>query len=267
MPVAGGTLSPRKIKNLKSFSKRIKYLAVLKKYFTFFNLIFLTANVIVFLLLVCRRGDTDTSAVNESVFEFRIKSYNVFQFDETRATDAQKAINKKISDAKNRYLRDFESDFSEFLSESETGIACFLPSLEIKTQVRINSPEFFSARMDIVPWHQGACGNPTEVETFNFALVGNEIKELTLADVVPNESERIELLWCAFQKIRGELRNKLLADITEPAFKENCLSGDGYLKHIKFTLAENGMEIIFPSGLLTSRAVGPLSAFVEICNK
>jgi len=121
--------------------------------------------------------------------------------------------------------------------------------------------------MDIVPWHQGACGNPTEVETFNFALAGNGIKELTLSDVVPNESERTELLWRAFKKIRSELRDKLLADITEPAFKENCLGGDGYLKYAKFTLAENGMEIIFPSGLLTSRGIGPLSAFVEICNK
>lgn len=245
----------------------MKCLAMTKKYFTIFNLIFLAANVIVFLLLVCRWGDTDTSSANESVFEFRIKSDDVFQFDKTRATDAQKAINKKISDVKIRYLRDFESDFAEFLSESETGIACFLPSLEIKTQVRINSPELFSARMDIVPWHQGACGNPTEVETFNYALDGHGIRELTLADVVPNESGRIELLWCAFQKIRGEQRNELLADITKKVFKENCLGGDGYLKHIKFTLAENGMEIIFPSGLLTSRAVGPLSAFVEICNK
>lgn len=147
------------------------------------------------------------------------------------------------------------------------GIARYYPSLEIKTRVRINSPEFFSARMDIVPWHQGACGNPTEVETFNFALDENGIKEIALADIVPNESERTELLWRAFKKIRGELRNKLLADITEKVFKENCLSGDGYLKYAKFTLAENGMEIIFPSGLLTSRAVGPMSAFVEICNK
>lgn len=255
-----------KIKNLKSFSEKMKYLAVLKKYFTFFNLIFLAANAVLALFFVRPQPASDASAANESVFKFAVKS-DVFQFDESCATDAQKAINKKISDAKNRYLRDFESDFSEFLSESETGIACFLPSLEIKTQVRINSPEFFSARMDIVPWHQGACGNPTEVETFNFALVGNEIKELTLADVVPNESERIELLWCAFQEIRGERCDELLADITEPAFKENCLGDDGYLKHIKFTIAENGMEIIFPSGLLTSRTLGPMSAFVEICNK
>lgn len=244
----------------------MKWLAVLKKYFTFFNLIFLAANVIVFLLLVCRRGDTDTSAVNESVFKFAVKS-DVFQFDESCATDAQQAINKKLSDAKIRYLMEFEADFAEFLAESEMGIARYYPSLEIKTRVRINSPEFFSARMDIVPWHKGACGTPTEVETFNYALEGHGIRELTLADVVPNESGRIELLWCVFQKIRGERCDELLADIMKKVFKENCLGGDGYLKHIKFTLAEKGMEIIFPSGLLTSRAVGPLSAFVEICNK
>lgn len=244
----------------------MKCLAVPKKYFTIFNLIFLTANAVLALLFVRLRHTSDASAANECVFEFAVKS-DVFKFDESRATDAQKAINKKLSDVKIRYLREFEADFAEFLAESETGISRYYPSLEIKTRVRINSPEFFSARMDIVPWHQGACGNPTEVETFNFALDGNGIKELTLSDVVPNESERTELLWRAFKKIRGELRSKLLADITEPAFKENCLGDDGYLKYIKFTIAENGMGIIFPSGLLTSHALGPMSAFVEICNK
>lgn len=244
----------------------MKCLVVPKKYFTIFNLIFLAVNAVLALLFVRPQRASDASAANESVFEFAVKS-DVFQFDESCATDAQKAINKKLSDIKIRYLREFEADFAEFLAESETGISRYYPSLEIKTRVHINSPEFFSARMDIVPCHQGACGNPTEVETFNFALDGNGIKELTLSDVVPNESEQIELLWCAFQKICGERRDKLLADITEPAFKENCLGGDGYLKYIKFTIAENGMEIIFPSGLLTSRTLGPMSAFVEICNK
>ena len=244
----------------------MKCLVVPKKYFTIFNLIFLVANAVLALLFVRPQRASDASAANESVFEFAVKS-EVFQFDESRATDAQKAINKKLSDAKIRYLREFEADFAEFLSESETETVRYCPSLEIKTMVRINSPELFSVRMNVIPWHQGTCGNPTEVETFNFALDGNEIRELTLSDVVPNESERIELLWRAFKKIRGELRDKLFADITKSAFKENCLGDDGYLKHIKFTIAENGMEIIFPSGLLTSRAVGPLSAFVEICNK
>lgn len=244
----------------------MKCLVVPKKYFTIFNLIFLAVNAVLALLFVRPQRASDASAANESVFEFAVKS-DVFQFDESRATDAQKAINKKLSDAKIRYLREFEADFAEFLSESETETVRYCPSLEIKTMVRINSPELFSARMNVIPWHQSACGNPTEVETFNFALDGNEMRELTLSDVVPNESERIELLWRAFKKIRGELRDELLADITESAFKENCLGGDGYLKHIKFTIAENGMEIIFPSGLLTSHALGPLSAFVEICNK
>ena len=237
-----------------------------KKYFTIFNLIFFAANAVLTLFLVRPQRASDVPAANESVFEFAVKS-DVFQFDESRATDAQKAINKRLSAVKVRYLKEFEADFAEFLSESETEGVCYSPSLEIKTQVRINSPELFSARMDVVPWHQGACGNPTEVETFNFALSENGIRELTLADVVPKESERVELLWQAFRKIRVERRDELLADITKSAFKENCLGDDGYLKHIKFTIAENGMEIIFPSGLLTSRALGPLSAFVEICNK
>ena len=244
----------------------MKCLVVPKKYFTIFNLIFLAVNAVLALLFVRQQRASDASAANESVFEFAVKS-DVFKFDESRATDAQKAINKKLSDAKIRYLMGFEADFSEFLTESETGIARYYPSLEIKTQVCINSPELFSARMNVIPWHQGTCGNPTEVETFNFALDGNGIREIALADIVLNESERIELLWRASQKIRGELRDKLFADITKPAFKENCLGDDGYLKHIKFTIAENGMEIIFPSGLLTSHAHGPMSAFVEICNK
>ena len=177
----------------------MKCLVVPKKYFTIFNLIFLVANAVLALLFVRPQRASDASAANESVFEFAVKS-DVFQFDESRATDAQKAINKKLSDAKIRYLREFEADFAEFLSESETETVRYCPSLEIKTMVRINSPELFSVRMNVIPWHQGTCGNPTEVETFNFALDGNEIRELTLSDVVPNESERIELLWRAFKK-------------------------------------------------------------------
>lgn len=191
-------------------------------------------------------------------FEFKV-DIGIFRFEGKNLTPQQRTINRKIEDLVNANLQAFCYDFSEFLKNDTDS----MPSLEMVSTPSYNSGNYFSMRVDIIPWHQGACGFPGEVETFNFKIVDDKVKALAFSDVVPSQEERKLILREAVNKILTDLARDYPNNDYLNNFDIDCSIDNFDYELLKFTFSSNFIEIIFPAGTMFPGTIGMPSTKVK----
>lgn len=231
------------------------YMKIKKTHFTVKHIVLFFLTLLAFASFAVAEDVTLSKLERKMTFEFRV-DIKIFRFEGQDLTPSQQEINRKIEHLVTYNLQEFCYDFSEFLKES----ANYMPSLEMTSTLSHNSSDYFSMRIDIMPWHQGACGFPGTVETFNFKIVDGKLKALAFSDIASTESERKLLVRKAVKKICE--RDKFAREYAEK-FQIKDYLDDFDCDSLKFTFSNDFIEIIFPAGTMFPLTLGIHSAKIK----